>query len=226
MRPMSLREEITVILDENSNLNPSVSHKIYVSSGTEGRELSSIRGEGSTKGYILYGSYKGKLHYKGSEFSGNHINSQQLTELCSLGSHQLFPAFSWSLIYKVECGQGHSSRETSGPRQMFSTTSYFPYLYCHCHQSLTNTKQSQGTMYMGTCRMLGLCLLLSLCSSSVDSEVRVPALLLHFWIAKSSLSWRISLQMYKPNDSLLISSHKQGVLSMTLGCRGEGICCI
>lgn len=224
---MSLREEITVILDENSNLNPSVSHKIYVSSGTEGRALSSIRGEGSTKGYILYGSYKGKLHYKGSEFSGNHINSQQLTELCSLGSHQLFPAFSWSLIYKVECGQGHSSTETSGPRQMFSTTTHFPYLYCHCHQSLTNTKQSQGTMYMGTCRMLGLCLLPSTC---------VPPQWTLRWESQPSyftfgllnllcLGESLYKCVYQMTASLFLHTNKV-FFPMTLGCRGEGICCI
>lgn len=50
-------------------MNSSMSQKIYVSSGTEGRELSSTRGERSKKGHVLYGSCRGKLHYKGSKFS-------------------------------------------------------------------------------------------------------------------------------------------------------------
>jgi hypothetical protein len=70
-------EEITVILEENSN--SSMAHKIYVSLRMRGR--SSLPQEDGVTRVTFYVSRKGKLHYKGPKFSGSHLNSQPLTEL-------------------------------------------------------------------------------------------------------------------------------------------------
>lgn len=102
----------------------------------------------------------------------SHVKANYITRVQSFRvaililSHSLnsgvtppFPGFFMVSVYKVEYRKGHSSREPSGPRQMFSIINQFPYLYSHCHQSLTNTKQNQEDMYTVNCRMLGLCFL-------------------------------------------------------------------